>query len=142
MFLSAEAFHPWKLSKYIARRHIPIRVVASYLLDPLWLRADREEPDGTHLGAPCDDMHGFNDFFLRPARLPARSPASEATGANTSALEAVPFCYPAFAHHWHNHWRSRLRKTSAAFQVEEWLHRRLSLPAPSAQAYRGPWGHH
>ena len=131
------------------------------------MRVDRQEPDGTRLGDPCEAMHAFQDFFSKQVSLPSAPasasgvrtvssgapppstemmampplPAATAAGPDSdSDPEAIPFCYPAFAHHWHNHWRTRLRKSSAAFQIEEWLHARLNLSAPTPQAFHGAWG--
>jgi hypothetical protein len=133
--VTADAFHPWKLSRYIARRQIPVNIVSSYLLDPLWMRVDRQEPAGTRLGMPCEGMHKFHDFFRRVGA------GTAGTVALTSpAWSPATLCAPAFTYHWHNQWKTRIRKHSPALHVESWLHARLNLTAPSAQAFHGAWG--
>lgn len=108
------------------------------------MRVDGQEPHGTALGAPCDAMKSFQDFFSRATTMADwSSPHADAVAAlgDPSRPAVLPFCYPAFAYHWHNHWKARLRERGAAYQIERWLHEQLSLtPLPPQPSSRGAWG--
>ena len=100
--LMLETFRPWRLLVYQDRGLSSYIVYPSAFFDPLWQKR-KEEPGW---------IHSFEEFFTAPVLK---------EGASSFTLENQPFFPGAYAHHWHNQWKTEPAEGS----VYRWFERQF-----------------
>lgn len=111
--LRLETFRPWQLLVYGDRALSSYIVYPSPFFDPLWMRRPGDQ----------GYLENFEDFFTKP--VIRENP--EIFAGMDFTLENQPFFPGAYAHHWHNRWKTEIHPDSAFRWFEKVFDQRLDI---------------